>query len=408
MKYALLLLLTTSATVWSFLETPKEREEFMGVLEKDPNARTFIEDLISKAGEGRALKDLGVQNYDCPGLMGPSQTEPSSVHSVRPADIKIVAALGDSLTAGNGAGASNILDVTKEYRGLAFQIGGDLQLETHVTIPNILKKYNPQVFGYSKGTGAATNWAISQLNAAIAGAQSSDLASQATNLVTNMHNHPQVNMNDWKLINIFIGGNDMCHYCEDQTAHSPANFANNIGKAIKILYDNLTKTIVNLTGMFQMQILRQEDNGQIGCQLLHTFECKCESDNGFTDQQMQAASRAFMAAEMELQNNGTFERSDFTLIIQPFLRDVDKPPFLPNGQVDHGFFAPDCFHFSPYGHAMSAKGLWNNLVQPIGFKTTNYNLSDPTVALGCPDMNCPFIRTTGNSGNCAAFFTPAK
>jgi len=227
-----------------------------------------------------------------------------------------------------------------------------------------------------------------------------------------MQTHPQVNINnDWKLVNIFIGGNDICAYCNDgatPTTHSAFNFANNIGKAVQILYDNLPRTIVSITGMFQMQILRQTDAGQALCLGLHLFECKCEQENGFTDMQMQAACQAYQRTQMELQNNGTFDnRDDFTLVIQPFLFDVDQPPYKPDGQIDHDFFAPDCFHFSQYGHAVAAKGLWNNIVEPVGSKTTKYSLSNPNVGLNCPEASCPFIRTTKNSRNCGAFMTPA-
>ena len=45
------------------------------------------------------LADLGVPNYSCPGdLMKPSKTIPTNVNSVRPADIKVVMNLGDSLS----------------------------------------------------------------------------------------------------------------------------------------------------------------------------------------------------------------------------------------------------------------------------------------------------------------------
>ena len=45
------------------------------------------------------LDDLGVPNYSCPGdLMKPSKSVPTNVNSVRPADIKLVMNLGDSLS----------------------------------------------------------------------------------------------------------------------------------------------------------------------------------------------------------------------------------------------------------------------------------------------------------------------
>uniref|UniRef100_A0A4W5N1B4 Uncharacterized protein n=2 Tax=Hucho hucho TaxID=62062 RepID=A0A4W5N1B4_9TELE len=55
----------------------------------------------------------------------PSNSPPTSVHALRPGDIKVVAAVGDSLTAGNGVGSGssviNLLDVRTQYRGLSYR-----------------------------------------------------------------------------------------------------------------------------------------------------------------------------------------------------------------------------------------------------------------------------------------------
>lgn len=64
----------------------------------------------------------------------------------------------------------------------------------------------------------------------------------------------------------------------------------------------------------------------------------------------------------ELIDSGIYDtRDDFTVVIQPFLRD-SVLPYTEDGQVDATYFAPDCFHFSDIGHAMGAINLWNNMV----------------------------------------------
>lgn len=89
-----------------------------------------------------------------------------------------------------------------------------------------------------------------------------------------------------------------------------------------------------------------------------------------------------------------------------------------DGKVDLTFFAPDCFHFSKFGHAVVsslqsfiiedwraslssvfdhkylsiidilsfqvAKNLWNTIIQPVGKKQKQVNLSDDTPTLNCP------------------------
>lgn len=55
---------------------------------------------------------------------GRSAVVPDSVHTLRPGDIDVIGAIGDSLTAGNGAFATNILHVFIENKGVSWSIGG--------------------------------------------------------------------------------------------------------------------------------------------------------------------------------------------------------------------------------------------------------------------------------------------
>ena len=52
----------------------------------------------------------------------PSPSVPTSVHQLRPADIKVIGAIGDSLTAANGAKATNLLGLLTEYRGVSWRL----------------------------------------------------------------------------------------------------------------------------------------------------------------------------------------------------------------------------------------------------------------------------------------------
>ena len=148
-----------------------------------------------------------------------------------------------------------------------------------------------------------------------------------------MQSHSEIDINnDWKLVNIFIGGNDICAYCHDSLnnvtgPHSSEQFESNLKQTIQILYDHLPRTLVSLTGMFNMKMLRMVDNGQIFCQGLHVFECPCESDKGFTDAQIAGVCEGYMKAEQDMQDKGVFDnKDDFSLVIQPFFEDDIIPP----------------------------------------------------------------------------------
>jgi phospholipase B1 len=62
------------------------------------------------------------------------------------------------------------------------------------------------------------------------------------------------------------------------------------------------------------------------------------------------------------------DREDFTIVVQPFFTNVTVPT-EPDGSPDFSYFAPDCFHFSSKGHAASAVGLWNNIIQRVDEKS---------------------------------------
>lgn len=66
-----------------------------------------------------------------------SASIPESVHRLRPGDIDVVAAIGDSLTAGNGALATSILQVFIENKGVSWSIGGQGNWRKFLTV-NIL------------------------------------------------------------------------------------------------------------------------------------------------------------------------------------------------------------------------------------------------------------------------------
>ncbi|KAF8384385.1 hypothetical protein PRIPAC_73527 [Pristionchus pacificus] len=333
-----------------------------------------------------------------------STTVPTSVHSLRPADIDIVAAMGDSLTAGNGAGAE-----------------GDDELAVAIQFRDILKKFNPNLLGYSVRTGSANVWETAHLNAGVPGAHSEDMPQQAGDLARRMREHPELDyLNHWKLVHIFIGINDICRFCFTDNEDGD-HYVENVRQGVQYLKENLPRTIVILSGMYDASLLRRLDHSGPFCKptpypmgrlmlfflcivgnYLIRFECKCEQNATVTDAELHDISRDYMGKMWSLQDSGEFESDDFTLIIQPYLEHAEDVGRNPDGTPNMDFFAPDCFHFSAYGHAILARNLWNNMMQSVGAKTAA-NLTDNGESLLCPDKACPFIRTTKNSEDCTKY-----
>lgn len=166
---------------------------------------------------------------------------------LRPGDIDIVGAIGDSLTAGNGGLATDLMHVFVEFRGVSFPIGGDRTWREYLTIPNILKEYNPNLYGYSMGEGPAFH-STAKFNVAEFGAMSRDMPHMARELVRRMNNDKHVKAEHWKLVNFFIGANDFCIdicYRDDMENIAKAH-ERDVLKAFRILRENLPRLMLNV------------------------------------------------------------------------------------------------------------------------------------------------------------------
>lgn len=322
---------------------------------------------------------------------GPSSTKPTSVHQLRPGDIDVIAAVGDSLTAANGAKASTILGLITEYRGVCWSMGGEnSDVLKSITLPNILRKYNPSLKGFSTGSGGQNSTAAG-LNVAAPGHTSYNMLDQAGILIARMKTFPGVNFNnDWKLITFFIGGNDLCDTCTNPDKFSTANYIKNIQNTLDYFMANFPRTVVNLVMTLDVSGIVQL-NG-LTCRVMQNMFCDCGLNYINGTKQL---AREYQAATEQLIASGRYDtKSDFTVILHKFMKDMD-PPLKPDGTGDLSYFAPDCFHFSEKGHQTSAIELWNSMITRNQDKPTTWNIG---VGIKCPDPNTsPYIFTNVNS-----------
>ncbi|XP_029966674.1 phospholipase B1, membrane-associated-like [Salarias fasciatus] len=333
----------------------------------------------------------------------PSPSIPTSVHELTPADIKVVAAVGDSLTAGNGIASSqsNILDVLTQYRGLSWSVGGDGNLTTVTTLPNILKYFNPNLTGYSVRTGGATT-PDAFFNQAVPGSKSRDVPSQVEALVQRMKADSRINFElDWKVITLFIGGNDMCDHCYNSLLHSVENYRKNVRDSLDYLHKEVPRALVNLVEVLYISPLREMHlETSLNCPTwLVNYMCPCvilpEADSKAL-QMVEELNRKYQETLHELVESGRYDTSpDFTVVIQPFFRDVVVPR-LEDGRPDRSYFSADCFHLSQKAQTLMARSLWNNMLEPLGSKTAKHDFS-ATVGLKCPTKSSPYISTYINS-----------
>jgi len=323
--------------------------------------------------------------------------EPKSVHHLRPKDIDVVGALGDSITAANGADATIPPEVGITYRGVSWSIGGDLSIEESLTLPNILRKWRPDLKGYSLGTGDAEEW----FNAAVPGARARNIPDQARDIVQLMKTDNRTDFNlDWKVITIFIGGNDLCALRLDPDGETPEAYIRDLREGLDILHNQLPRTLVNVAEILPIWNLPRLKNGfgaDETCRLLQGISCGLVSNGNETELKfVEEQTRLYQKETQDLIGSGRYDtRDDFTVVNQPFFRNTDVP-YAANGQVDTTFFAPDCFHFSSKGHAMAANMLWRNMLEPVGKKTTEIDWNP--IAIDCAKSeDFPYIYTNINS-----------
>eukprot|EP00731_Ephydatia_muelleri_P038256 Em0695g2a len=344
---------------------------------------------VSNTSDIQSVKPVPIP-FSCePYSLAPAQT----VNELTPADIKVVAAIGDSLTAAMGARACTVLTDLIEYRGVSWSIGGDDDISISGTMPNIIKKYNPGVVGYAIKTGSEDS-ANARFDQAVSGAKATDLwESQISALLQRMQQDTSVNMQtDWKIITVFVGGNDLCDFCEDQATYSAANYAAHIKNVLDLIKANFPRTFVNL--VHTLDVTEVGKLRGLWCDLVHSFVCKCGTTGSEADVAMtKQAATDYRTALEDLINTGRYEADDFTVVIQPFSMGM-TPPLNTDGEPDKSYFAPDCFHFSTKGHKEMAVGLWNNMVQPLGHKAQTWI---PGEALQCPSPSAPYFYTKSNS-----------
>jgi len=386
---------------WNLMKDnpPQEHETFYDFFNrltggKIGNYSRQMHEFYEKSGRHHPPLDPSkIPKFDCP---IPSNPKPAtSVHRLRPSDIGIVGALGDSLTAAFGAKAYTLLDLFIEYRDISFSIGGEDTVEKYITLPNVIKKFNPKLIGFSTGDSTyGITYPSEQLNVAVSGSTNYDLKHQAERLVEKLVNGKKYDFyNTWKVVTLFIGGNDLCACCRKLEKYKPDKFIKGVREALDVLHENIPKILVNVITPPDVTIL--QDLSSTYCDIPHWIECKCGSVYGpvarnFTSHRRQEYTKLLQ----DLTSSDRYDtRDDFTVVLQPFF-DETVIPRLPNGKVDRSYFAPDCFHFTWKAHAATALGLWNSMLEPVGHKRKKWEEGEN---FECPKEDFPYFFTNKNS-----------
>lgn len=331
----------------------------------------------------------GLPGFLCHKEESPPQKRavPTDVTRVTIPDLEVVAAMGDSLSCGFGAGATSIFSgVLTEYKGLAFSIGGDQNVDTVVTTYNIQKDvYNNGAVGGATGTGNNNP----ELDVAVSGAVSLDMPGQADVLISRLRSFHGVDVSQkWKIVTLFVGGNDLCDWCNNKQRYTVEAYKEAIRGAVRKLMAGTNNTIVNLVPTIDVTQLHVISSGL--CSFLHSYECSCAVQSASVRAEVSAMASAYHVAANDLEVEEEFRtRRDFALVVQPFMTNTTIPRKA-DGTPDTSYFAYDCFHLSKKGQHAMANALWNNMLEAgslDGDGEKDDSWDGPKEQFHCPSAN---------------------
>ncbi|XP_061890301.1 phospholipase B1, membrane-associated-like isoform X2 [Entelurus aequoreus] len=328
---------------------------------------------------------------------GPSDHTPTSVHELRPGDIQVVAAVGDYLTVENGMSLNqDPYDSMIKHRGLSWSIGGDGNLTTVTTLPNILKQFNPNLTGFSVGMRKDNTHQIYQR------LTSWFLLRQMRSLVDRMKKDSAINFElDWKVITVLIGASDICEHCYQASLFSSLVYKDNVQRSLDYLHKEVPRALVNLIEpVSRTPVSELNLDTLLECPTrLVKAQCPCvvlPTTNLIALHEKEELNRKYQLVLRKLVESKRYDtRPDFTVVIQPFFRKFTIPR-LPDGRPDHSFFT-DCLYLSQKAQTQMARALWNNMLEMPGKKTIIQDLSTD-IELKCPSKTSPFVFISVNSG----------
>jgi len=299
-------------------------------------------------------------------------------------------ALGDSITTGFGVRAA-----ANESYGLSFSMGGD---PNATTLANLLSQFNADIISSSTGTYPAvvcygsncpTTYQPTQNgNAAKSGAKATDMAStQVSYLLKQLNSNPKIDVqNDWKVLTIMVGSDDLCASCAyDLDYLSPDDYQNSLMAILERVRINLPRTFVNIVGGFNVSqaydlSLKTSRCANITRPWFIQCDCLFKPENGAIRETIDASITQFNARAQTVATYYQRKAYDnFAVVFQPFATDTHISD-LPSKFLSY----LDCYHPSTTGQQAMAIALWNNMLTPSALKKTSMTLTDTPI---CPTSN---------------------
>ncbi|KAG2189452.1 hypothetical protein INT44_004594 [Umbelopsis vinacea] len=222
-----------------------------------------------------------IPQFNCTSFYWDDGIAKRDVRHLRPQDIKAVISIGDSISAGFGMQTARPpFGTVWEYRGKVFSSGSD---PDEYTIANFLSSYTD-----TKGGPAGITMPLARgkgLNGAISGGVVQTLDEEVTRLVHQLSHKEYTDIrDDWKLITVLIGANNLCGLCAAPSTGLPDQatadaFEHHLRLALERLRIEIGHTFVNLMAMFSVSVVYDAARGEQYCEFLmdksNMYICPC-------------------------------------------------------------------------------------------------------------------------------------
>eukprot|EP01103_Thecamoeba_quadrilineata_P015871 TRINITY_DN513_c0_g1_i1.p1 TRINITY_DN513_c0_g1~~TRINITY_DN513_c0_g1_i1.p1 ORF type:complete len:400 (+),score=72.94 TRINITY_DN513_c0_g1_i1:38-1237(+) len=360
-----------------------------------------IRDKVKHIGQKMAQDLPTIPNFNCvPVTNVPPAT---SVNQLHPANVKVLMAAGDSITAGFAMRSTNfnILKIKQnlvEYRPYVFSIGAN---NSH-TLFNYFQVYNPALVGGSVGYSypiadkhdymqiVVPPPGESVLNAGESGAIVSDIKQQVDYLVAQLNNLESQGKlsvaNDFKVLTLLIGANNLCVACVDPEKGSPDNYEANLRDALVYAKQKIPRLLVSIVTLFNLSTVYNTFQTSSYCvnirKNVFNKECACIAKDytperlAQVDEYGQIYNQRIFKVASEFQNDDSF-----TVKVQPCTQDFVIPQSIGTQFLSQY----DCFHPSLFANEAISVALWNNMITAPSEKKTTFNpLQEDFV---CPTAN---------------------
>eukprot|EP01132_Coremiostelium_polycephalum_P000560 gene560-705_t len=321
---------------------------------------------------------------------------PDQIEKVRPIDVKVVMALGDSITAAFGLTFKKFGDFIGESRGKSWLIGGE---KTHPTIPVFLNLIGANTTGQSYGNTipyihflpkgvrkSARDVKSCQLNAAESQGGIVDIDEQIEYLQKTFKDIPNADFNkDWKMISLFIGLNDICDVCNKKPNSKPEYWRERYPQILRTLKNSFPRTIVNSILLPDISYFGSVGKGE-SCKVIRDTLSFCECANTEEGKRVMFERRNQLNKIIrESVDQINSENSQvFGAVVQPALE---------NCHIERKFLSNfDCFHLNEFGGKVAAVGIWNNMMTTDPSK--KLSTVNPDSLPICPDDSTYLFKRT--------------